>query len=124
MRNSTVEASWEPASWEESPMGARFRRVPLEDRADAPMVILVDFPPHSRVVAHTHDTSYAEYVIEGSQRVGKKEYGPGEIRVVAAGTGYGPIEVGPQGCKVLITFADGSRYTTIPLPRKKQAPPV
>ena len=71
--------------------------------------------------AHTHDTTYFEYIIEGQQTVGKKRFGTGDVRLVHGGTGYGPIAVGSEGCTVLIVFADGSRAITELLPRNKTA---
>src|SRR3546814_5161824 len=98
----------------ESP-GIRYARVPLEEgNGTAPMVILSRFEPGETVGAHTHDTNYFEYVIEGEQTVGKIAFGKGDVRLVKAGTGYGPIVIGPEGCTVLIVFQEAARAMTIP----------
>ena len=36
---------------------------------------------------------------------------PGSIRLVKAGTAYGPLVVGPEGCTVLEAFADRTTFT-------------
>jgi anti-sigma factor ChrR (cupin superfamily) len=96
---------------------ARFRMD--EANPSSPTMILSKFEPGVRVPAHTHDTSYFEYIIEGEQAVGKQTFAKGDIRLVKGGTGYGPIVVGPNGCTVLIVFEDGSRSMLETLPRKK-----
>lgn len=95
---------------------ARFRLD--EDNPHTPTVIISKFEPGVRVAPHTHDTNYFEYIIEGEQTVGKTKFGKGDVRLASAGTGYGPIIVGPEGCTVLIVFADGSQAMTVPMPRK------
>jgi len=101
--------------------GVSYARFRLDDSdADAPVAILSRFDPGARVPAHTHDTNYFEYIIEGEQTVGKTRFCAGDVRLVRAGTGYGPIVVGPDGCKVLILFQNGSRAMTVPMPRKTQ----
>jgi anti-sigma factor ChrR (cupin superfamily) len=98
---------------------ARFRLT--EDDPHSPTVILSKFEPGVRVPPHTHDTDYFEYIIDGVQTVGKTMFGKGDVRLVTSGTGYGPIVVGPEGCTVLIVFADGSRSVTVPMPRQAAA---
>ncbi|KHK91168.1 cupin domain-containing protein [Novosphingobium malaysiense] len=103
-------------AWQEgeSP-GIRYARFLLEEGSGtSPMVILSRFEPGEVVGAHTHDTNYFEYVIEGEQTVGKVTFGKGDVRLVSAGTGYGPIVIGPQGCTVLIVFQEAARAMTIP----------
>ncbi|GAA0710833.1 hypothetical protein Drose_24805 [Dactylosporangium roseum] len=92
-----------------------------DDPAGAPKVIRVRFEPWVRVGMHTHDTDYAEIVLAGSQRVGRRWYGPGDIRVVRAGVVYGPLTSGPDGATVLIMFADGARSPMVP-PRRDGVP--
>lgn len=100
--------------------GIRYARFRLdEDDTASPSIVLSRFGPGARVPAHTHDTNYFEYIIEGDQRVGKTTFRAGDVRLVKAGTGYGPIEVGAEGCTVLIAFQDGSQSMTVPMPRGK-----
>jgi anti-sigma factor ChrR (cupin superfamily) len=99
--------------------GIQYARFLLDEtNPSSPMIVLSRFDPNSTVVSHTHDTNYFEYIIEGEQTVGKTKFGVGDVRLVTAGTGYGPIQVGPQGCTVLIVFEKASNAMTIPLPRK------
>ncbi|MGE4306349.1 MAG: cupin domain-containing protein [Novosphingobium sp.] len=106
----------EDMAWQEGESsGIRYARFLLEEgKGASPMVILSRFEPGEVVGAHTHDTNYFEYVIEGEQTVGKVTFSKGDVRLVTAGTGYGPIVVGPQGCKVLIVFQEAARAMTIP----------
>lgn len=95
--------------------GISYARFALDDgNGVAPVVIVSRFEPGEIVGAHTHDTNYFEYVIEGEQTVGKAVFCKGDVRLVKAGTGYGPIIIGPQGCTVLIVFQEAARSMTIP----------
>jgi anti-sigma factor ChrR (cupin superfamily) len=91
-----------------------------EEDPSSPLVLLVKFGPNKLVMPHTHGTNYFEYVVSGGQTVGKISFGPGDIRFAKAGTGYGPIKVGPQGCTVLIIFQDATGSSMIPLGRAKK----
>jgi anti-sigma factor ChrR (cupin superfamily) len=100
--------------------GIQYARFRMDDANPAsPTMILSKFAPGVRVPAHTHDSNYFEYIIEGEQAVGKQTFTTGDIRLVKGGTGYGPIVIGPNGCTVLIVFEDGSRSMVETLPRKK-----
>ena len=90
-----------------------------ENAATSPMVILSKFQPGEVVDPHTHGTNYFEYVIEGEQTVGKTTFRAGDIRWASAGTGYGPITIGPEGCTVLIVFQEAAKSNTIPLGKAK-----
>lgn len=97
--------------------GIRYARFLLDDAdpAASPMVILSKFAPGAVVEPHTHGCNYLEYIIEGSQMVGKVNFEAGDVRWAAGGTGYGPITVGPDGCTVLIVFQEAAKSNTIPL---------
>ena len=92
-----------------------------EDDTSSPLVILTKFSPGEVVDPHTHGTNYFEYVVEGEQTVGKTRFGPGDVRFAKAGTGYGPIVIGPQGCTVVIVFQEATGANTIPLGKARQA---
>ena len=92
-----------------------------EDDTSSPMIILTKFQPGEVVEPHTHGTNYFEYVIDGEQTVGKVRFGPGDIRFAKAGTGYGPITIGPDGCTVVIVFQNATGAMTIPMGRARQA---
>lgn len=89
-------------------------RVGTPDDPDAPTVFKTYFPPNSQVPAHTHECDYAEIVLEGSQQVTRKWHYPGDIRIVKAGTAYGPLITGPEGATVILIFRDG-RYSPVSL---------
>lgn len=92
-----------------------------EDDTSSPLIILTKFQPGEVVEPHTHGTNYFEYVIDGEQTVGKVKFGPGDIRFAKAGTGYGPITIGPEGCTVVIVFQNATGAMTIPMGRARQA---
>lgn len=99
--------------------GIRYARFMLDDgNASSPLVIVSEFEPGVDVEPHTHDANYFEYILEGEQRVGKVTFRKGDVRIVRQGTGYGPIKVGPQGCKVLIVFEQASGAATRPVGRQ------
>jgi anti-sigma factor ChrR (cupin superfamily) len=111
-----ADIEWRPGGDD----GIHYARFPMDDaNPSAPTIILAKFDPGVRVQAHTHDSNYFEYIIEGEQAVGKQTFRKGDIRLVKGGAGYGPIVVGPDGCTVLIVFEDGSRSMTQTLPRNK-----
>jgi len=97
--------------------GVRYARFLLDDGnpVTSPMVILSKFAPGSMVEPHTHGCNYLEYIIEGSQMVGKVNFTAGDVRWAAGGTGYGPIMVGPEGCTVIIVFQEAAKGNAIPL---------
>jgi anti-sigma factor ChrR (cupin superfamily) len=100
--------------------GVQYARF-LMDEGDhtSPLVILTNFAPGEVVEPHTHGTNYFEYVVSGEQTVGKTRFGPGDVRFAKAGTGYGPIVIGPEGCSVVIVFQDATGANTIPLGKAK-----
>jgi anti-sigma factor ChrR (cupin superfamily) len=102
--------------------GVRYARFLLDEAnaAQSPMVILSTFALGAEVEPHTHGCNYLEYIIEGSQTVGKTRFGKGDVRWAAGGAGYGPIKVGPEGCTVLIVFQEARGGVTIPLGKARQ----
>ncbi|MCX7864168.1 MAG: hypothetical protein N2423_03885 [Novosphingobium sp.] len=95
--------------------GISYARFLLEEGdATSPMIVMSKFAPGVRVPPHTHPTNYFEYIVEGEQTVGKVTFRKGDVRLVAANTGYGPITVGPEGCLVLIVFQEAQGAIMIP----------
>lgn len=82
-------------------------------------VAKVFFPPGFVVETHMHATSYGEIILEGSLTVGRKQYGPGDIRVVGPDTAYGPTVYGPAGGLVLLIFSAGNHGATFLTPRTR-----
>jgi anti-sigma factor ChrR (cupin superfamily) len=100
--------------------GIKYARFMMDEDDDhSPMIILTEFAAGEVVQPHTHGTNYFEYVISGEQTVGKTKFGPGDIRFAKAGTGYGPIVIGPEGCTVVIVFQEATGAMTIPLGKAK-----
>lgn len=114
----------EDIEWTKAGEGVRYAQFLLDEGdADAsPLVIVSKFDPDELVDPHTHGCNYLEYIIQGSQMVGKVNFKAGDVRWAAAGTGYGPIKVGPDGCTVLIVFQEAGKSPPILLGKaKKQA---
>lgn len=102
--------------------GIQYARLLMdEDDKSSPLVILSKFQAGEVVEPHTHGTNYFEYVLEGQQTVGKVTFGKGDMRLVKAGTGYGPIMIGAEGCTVLIVFQEASGSMAQPKGRAKEA---
>ena len=78
-----------------------------ESGAGATTVIVVHYDPGSRVEPHYHQADYCSIVVQGSITVTRREHGVGSMRVVKAGTAYGPLIAGPEGCTVIDVFATG-----------------
>jgi anti-sigma factor ChrR (cupin superfamily) len=95
-------------------------RFVVGDEADstAPRVVDAYFEPGATASPHTHSVDYAEIILEGTQTVGRTLHGVGDVRVARAGTVYGPLVAGPEGCRVLLIFA-GDGTTPVP-PRPGQ----
>lgn len=101
--------SWERIGWVELPDGSRVSRIRVGDADDAtaPVVLRMELPPGATVGAHAHDTDYTEIILEGSQVVTRRLHTAGDVRIVKAGTSYGPLVAGPDGATVLVIFRDG-----------------
>ncbi len=105
----THSTSWDILPSVQLPDGARVWRFRVGDPDDetAPVVFKIQYPPSAGIAAHAHITDYAEIILEGSQQVGHRWHHAGDIRIVKAGAGYGPLVAGPAGATVLIVFRDG-----------------
>jgi quercetin dioxygenase-like cupin family protein len=103
--------SWdEPGEWIVDP-DKRLKhcaiRLGVDERGAATMMLIVKYEPGSRVEPHYHHSDYASIVVEGSIEVTRRNETVGSIRVVNAGTVYGPLVAGPEGCTVVEVFATG-----------------
>ena len=111
--------------WTEARGGVTYVRLQVEpERPESPVMLVVRFPPHYLIAPHTHDTNYMEYLISGELTVGTQTFGPGDIRLVRSGGGYGPLSSGPDGAEVVIVFENGAATAVQFLPREKAAQPV
>lgn len=68
--------------------------------------MLAELAPKFEMAAHSHAPDYSEIILEGAERVGRRWYCPGDIRIVKGGSVYGPITCGPEGVKKLIVYRD------------------
>jgi len=82
------------------------------DIVDRGIVLAIDYAPNFYVAPHSHRTGHVEILLEGSLLVGDTWERAGDVRVVPANMPYGPIQVGPEGCKGLEFFPD--REAVIP----------
>jgi hypothetical protein len=79
----------------------------LGDPADAFQVTVPDLrmPANQYWPMHWHDCWIAIVVLEGRCLVGDWWMGPGDVLITEAGLEYGPLLVGPQGCRLFEIFA-------------------
>jgi hypothetical protein len=100
------DTSWDELGFFDMPGDAKISSFVLGDAddVDAPVVFSGWYPPGSRTEPHHHVTDYAEIIIEGTQQIGRTWHGPGTVRIVEAGTAYGPLVAGPEGCRTIVIF--------------------
>lgn len=113
--------SWDELDSVELPNGSKATRFVVsadQDDKSAPVVFRVEFPPNCYVAAHKHETDYCEIILSGSQQITRQWHHAGDLRIVKAGTAYGPLVAGPEGCTVLAIFAEG-RWPAVPLAEGK-----
>ena len=100
--------SWAQLGSVELPDGSRVSsvRVGEDDDPASPVILMMEFPPNARLPVHSHDSDYAEVILAGTQYVGRRVHRAGDVRIVKAGTAYGPLQAGAEGAKVLAIFRD------------------
>jgi hypothetical protein len=103
-----IDTSWEEIGFIEYDQGIRAAHFSLGIEGDEsnPIILRGSFPPDVVVQPHSHNTDYTEIILSGSQQVTRKWHYPGDVRVVKAGTLYGPLVAGPEGVEILIVFRD------------------
>ncbi len=103
--------SWdEPGDWIEDPEKTlKFARFALgvDERGAATTILVVKYAPGTRVEPHYHGSDYCSIVVDGSIEVTRRNHEVGSMRFVNAGTTYGPLVAGPEGCTVVDIFATG-----------------
>jgi hypothetical protein len=107
--NGSVAVKLDDVAFEPRP-GFKRVHVMLGDEHDegAPQVYWAKDPPDITWDAQSHGADFVMFYLEGSQKVGDTWYGAGDVRVVKAGTVYGPITAGPEGSTVLLVFASAN----------------
>lgn len=112
-RRPQVRVTWlEPGEWTQNDLldlRSVGHLIGDRDKGDSVLVAVVDYAPHAEVPAHSHLVDYISVVVRGSIEVTKRQEGVGSIRIVRAGTGYGPLKAGPEGCTAVDIFALGGR---------------
>ena len=99
--------------WVEVPeQKLRYKPLNFGSDGDETMALLVRYDPGSEVPVHHHPSDYCSVVVEGSIEVTRKVHEVGSVRIVKAGTAYGPLKVGDSGCTVIDIFAAGPRGIT------------
>jgi hypothetical protein len=103
--------SWdEPGEWITNPDGtiqyARFQ-LGVDERGAATTMLVVKYAPGCHVAPHYHGADYCSIVVAGSIEVTRHTHEVGSMRFVNAGTTYGPLVAGPEGCTVVDIFATG-----------------
>ncbi len=79
------DTSWDDLEVKELPNGVRSRGFVIDS-------------------GHSHQCDYAEIILHGSQQVTRRWYKAGDVRIVKAGTVYGPLVAGPEGATVIVIF--------------------
>src|SRR5580704_5325112 len=104
-----VDSSWDEAEFVDTPIGkACF--IDIGDPADPtrPLVALIDYAAGTVIPPHSHGTDYTSMVVSGTIEVTRRWHRAGDLRVVRAGTVYGPLVAGPEGCRVVEIFENRS----------------
>ncbi len=107
-RRGVKDVSWrDPGDWQQ---GEKLRyvmeRIGLDPEGGTG-VLVVEYEPGCKVDVHYHDCDYCSIVVEGSIEISHVIHKVGEMRFVKAGTVYGPLIAGPEGCTVIDIFAVG-----------------
>lgn len=71
-------------------------------------VLVVRYDPNAVIGVHYHDCDYCSVVVEGSIEISRVKHQTGSMRFVKAGTVYGPLVAGPEGCTMIDIFAVGN----------------
>ena len=76
------------------------------DDPHRPLVMVVRYAPGITVNPHSHASDYASLVVEGDVVITGRLHDVGSIRLVAAGTVYGPLVAGERGTTLIDVFTD------------------
>jgi hypothetical protein len=80
----------------------------LGDGASSFQTLIPDIrlPPNQYWPLHWHDCWIGIFVLDGSCLIGDWWMEPGDVLVTAASLEYGPLLIGPQGCRMFEIFAN------------------
>ena len=103
----------ETEEWVKVPqLKLRYKSVAFGSEGQETRAVLVRYEPGSEVPVHFHPSDYCSIVVDGSIEITRRVHEAGSVRVVKAGTAYGPLRVGVQGCTVIDIFAAGEQGVT------------
>jgi quercetin dioxygenase-like cupin family protein len=99
--------------WVEVPeFKLRYKPIPFGAEGQETTALMVRYDPGSEVPVHHHPSDYCSLVVDGSIEITRKVHEVGSVRIVKAGTAYGPLKVGESGCTVIDVFAAGPQGVT------------
>lgn len=110
--------------WTTSAAGTRSAMLDIGDETDAdrPMVVVVCYPPGCLVPPHHHETDSLSIMVQGDMLVSGRQHTVGSMRFIGHGTGYGPLEIGPDGCTVIDIFINRSGLIPVFGPKQGVTP--
>jgi hypothetical protein len=71
------------------------------------LIDIVEYEPNAVVPARYHLVDCASVVVRGAVEIADEVEQVGSARFRTAGTGYGPLRAGPEGCTIIDVFALG-----------------
>jgi Cupin len=100
----------EPGEWSYDPVKKLSHstvRLNIDGNGAGTTIVIAKYEPGAVVGPHYHHADYCSLVVEGSIEITRREHTVGSMRVVNAGTTYGPLVAGPEGCTMVDVFATG-----------------
>jgi hypothetical protein len=101
----------EPGEWVHDPdkkLSHSTVRLSIDERGAGTTIVIAKYEPGAVVGPHYHHADYCSVVVEGSIEITRRKHTVGSMRVVKAGTTYGPLIAGPEGCTMVDIFATGT----------------
>lgn len=108
-RTGFKSVSWrEPGAWTRQDSLQYVMERIGQDPENGTGVLVVRYDPNCVIGVHYHKCDYCSVVVEGSIEISHVRHAVGSMRFVKAGTVYGPLIAGPDGCTMIDIFAVGS----------------
>jgi hypothetical protein len=101
---------WEDLDWTIiEPAGIKLKIMAVKggNPKGEPAIALIDYPADFYFPSHKHDVPHIEIVLGGLQYVGGREERAGAVRWVPANHVYGPLQMGPEGARIVEIFPNG-----------------
>lgn len=113
MKGQAFHTWTDTSDWDEVPeLKLRFKSIRFGSEGQESNAVMVEYAPGAVVPVHYHPSDYLSVVVDGSVEVTRKLHEVGSVRIVKAGTAYGPLKVGETGCTVIDIFAAGPQGIT------------